>query len=139
MYTLSHLREKHSRLAGGVSSSHDNNLVASTQLGFNKCRAVVHSRALKLGEIIDCELPVFCTRRNNNRARRHTTTFVHFNGVRLPVARKPVGSLRDHQLRSKLLRLVVSPSRKLLARNAGRKAEIVLDFRARSGLSPRSA
>ena len=50
---------------------------------------------------------------------------------------EPRGAFRDHDLRAELLRLRVRAAGELLARNAGRETEIVLDPRARAGLAAR--
>ena len=69
--------------------------------------------------------------------RLHPRTVVDLNGVGLAVAGEPFRAFRDHDLGAEFLRLCVGAPRELLTGNAGRKAQIVLDFRARSGLSAR--
>ena len=66
---------------------------------------------------------------------RHALTVVDLNGVGLAVARELFGALRNDHLRSELPCLGVRPSCKSLTRDAGRKAKIVFDLRAGTGLS----
>ena len=60
---------------------------------------------------------------------------VDLDGVRLAVARQPRRALGDHHLRAELLRLRVGAAGQLQPGDAGRKAQVVLDPRARSGLA----
>ena len=58
-------------------------------------------------------------------------------GVRLLVALQPGGALGDQHFGAEFLRLGVGAAGERLAGDARRKAEVVLDLRARAGLSAR--
>ena len=63
MHALGRLREEDRRLAGGVSTAHNNHLFTAAQLRFHKCRAVVHTGALETatssrGTVSDTQLPL---------------------------------------------------------------------------------
>jgi len=76
---------------------------------------------------------------NDDRARQQHILLpvAEEDAVRFVVAVQSDGVLCDQDPRAELLRLIVGARRQLLARDAERKAEVVLDLRARPGLSAR--
>ena len=69
-------------------------------------------------------------------ARVEMRAVVEFDRVGFAVAGEPSCAFRDHDLRAEFLRLRISAPGEFLSGNAGRKAEVVFDLRARAGLAP---
>src|SRR5260370_28749255 len=113
--------QKHRRLAGGVPSTDHNHFLSTTQLRFNKGRAIVNACAFKAREVLNFEFPILGPRRNDNSARQYTSIFVHLNVVGFPVAPKPRAALGNHYLSAELQRLRVCASSEFLARDTGRE------------------
>ena len=88
----------------------------------------------KRSAVRDAEPPVFRSGRDDDRARGDRGAVVELDAQRLLLAMKLGGALGDDHMRAELLRLGVGPAGQLLARDAGREAEVVFDLRARAGL-----
>src|SRR6266550_4279964 len=132
------LGEGHRSLSRRVAAANDANLFTGAQLRLDERGAVVHAGIFELRNILQRKLPVFCAGRNDDRTREDLRTVIGFDDVLPRVAPEPLCSLRDHQVRAEFQRLRVRARRQLLTRDPGGKPEVVLDPRARSGLSSRS-
>src|SRR5579859_3684280 len=99
--------------------------------------AVVDSHAFKALNILERQLAILRSSGDYDAARRNTASTVDLNCIGPFAARQLYGSACNQHLGSKLLCLCIGASGKLLSRDAGRKAKIVLDFGTRARLSAR--
>jgi hypothetical protein len=66
---LSALGEKHNRLSGGISPANHDRLVATTQLRLDEGCGVIDASAFKAGQILDWQLALLRSRRDNDGSR----------------------------------------------------------------------
>ena len=95
----------------------------------------IHPRAFEPRQTLDRQPPVLGAAGDDHGARRDPLPVADLDRIRLAIAGEPRGAPGDHHLRAELLRLRVRAPRQLLARDPRRKAEVVLDPRARAGLA----
>src|SRR5258707_315382 len=137
VHALGGLREEYRGLPRRVPCSDDDHLCTATQLRLKMSSAVIDASAFKLRQAIERKFAILRTSRDHDGAGRHSLTVIHLDRVRLPIARQVFGSFRDQHLGSELLSLRVRAPGEVLSREAGGKAEVVLDFRTRTSLSAR--
>src|SRR6267143_2433372 len=137
VHALRGLREEHGRLARGVGAAHDGDLFVSAELRFHTGGGVVYAGALEARQILDREAPILDPARDDDGAgeQRIAGGRTALYAVWLRAAVEPGDLPRDEDLRAKLLRLIVCAACQLLAGDAEREAEVVLDARARSRLT----
>ena len=136
-------RQIDGRLAGGIAGADQRHLLAAAQPRLDRRGPVVHARSLELREVGDVEAAIACAARDHHRARPHRLAVADGEAV-VPAGRidriaERHDLVRYRHLDAELLRLVVGARHQRHARNAGRKAEIVLDARRRAGLSAEGA
>ena len=138
MHSRGCLGEEHRRLAGGVASPHDHDFFGAAQLGLHEGSGVVDTRPFELREVVHCQLPVLGTSGENDGPGRHPRPFVDPHLVGLALARDARGALGDRDVGPELFGLGEGAGGELLAGDAGREAEVVLDPGTGPGLSARS-
>src|SRR5262249_59924250 len=95
------------------------------------CRSIVDAFANEAVEAVDREAAPGDARGENDRARPDDITPIEKNLSRLRIDARD--GARDQNLRPQSARLLQGPARELIAGDAVRKAEIVLDPRRRAG------
>src|SRR5437899_11204756 len=96
--------------------------------------AVINASPLETRQVFKPEPSVPGAGGDNNCSGRHPLTVLGLYYIRPPVTSDAVCGFGDKHLRSKFLCLCIGPTRKILPGDAGRKTEIVLDLRTRTGL-----
>src|SRR6202035_5584920 len=109
------------------------------QLRLHVRRAVVDSLSLELLEIGDSRFVVLCPSRYDNDACRELVAVIQYHLVGTPVAIESGYTMREHHFGSKFLCLSNSPCRQFEPRNSSRKAKVIFNPRACSGLPTRSS
>ena len=140
VHALGRLRQEHRGLAGRVAAAHHDHLLAGAQLRLHEGGAVVNAGALEPRQVVERRLAVLGAGGDDDGARRHAAP------PRQSRRRRVCGRTRAAW---RLCAMITSApnfcawriraARQLLARDAGRKAEVVLDLRARAGLPARRA
>ncbi len=100
-------------------------------------RSVVNAGAEKARQVRDIQRAILCTGGDENGLGAHGCTIGKYDPIRPFVAMQPRRSPGDAQAHSEFLRLRQCASRKRLPGNTGGETQVVLDFRARSGLAAR--
>src|SRR5262249_57794325 len=93
--------------------------------------------ALELRQVVERRLAVARARREDDCPRLHASALASRDRVRLAIAGERGRVARDQNLGAELLGLRERASGELLAGDAGRKPEAVLDSRARPRLPSR--
>ena len=127
--------EKDGSLSRRVAAADYDQVLALTHLRLDECRTVVHARTLKPQRLINRKPSILCAARHDDSSRSDMRAVVELDHVRSAVACKMRRGLCDDDPRPEFLCLRVGSVRELLSGNSGRKAEIILDFRTRPGLS----
>ena len=117
-------------LSGRVASADHDDVFVLAELRLNVGRTVVNSLPFEILQIGDGRLVVLGAGGNHNRPRGQRGAVVEHDFVRTAAALQLDHAMRDHHLRAKFLRLRERTIGELLARNSGRKAEIVFDLGA---------
>src|SRR6266550_4001292 len=132
VHPLRGLREEHGRLARGVCASDDSDLLIRAQLRLHRGGGVIHAGALEARQVLNRQAPVLDSTRDDDGTgeQRVAGSLAALHAVRLRAAVEPGDLSRDEDLCAELLRLIVGASRQLLAGDAERETEIVLDARA---------
>ena len=131
------LGEVHGRLARRVAAADHDDFFVDAELRFHEGGPVIHAEAFEARQLGEQGFAVFGAGRDDDRARPQRGPRVHVHAVRRFRAVQSHGARRDQHLRAELLRLRERPSRERLARDAGRKAQVVLDLGTRGGLPAR--
>src|SRR5262249_55523743 len=113
---------------------HYDHLVARAPLRLDERGRVVDADAFELGELGYVELSVLGAGRDDERARAHRLAVRELDVDQRRLARDADRAARDRELRPELLGLGEGAHPELLAGDAGGKAKIVFDPRARRGL-----
>src|SRR5205085_12693211 len=93
--------------------------------------------AVEAAEVVDRQHSRLRAGGDDDRARRDVSSVLDLDHIRPPFAVQMNRRFRDHHLRAEFLRLTESARGKLLTGNPRWKTEVVLDVRARGGLSTR--
>jgi hypothetical protein len=124
------------RLPGRVAAAHDDDILAAAALGIPGHDRVVHAGAAEALDAVGLELTPLGSGRHHHRAGEHVLPVVEVDAHE---ALRAIGQLhrameaREHRVEA--ARLERRVARQLRAGDAGREAEVVLDARARAGLS----
>ena len=129
-------RQEDGGLARGVPPSDDDDVVAVAEVRLDLGRAVVDPDTLEPGQVRQVGLPVSGARGYDGRARAHGGAGSQIDDVRPPIAEQMDGRAGHDELRAELFGLDEGAVREFLPRDSRGKAQVVLDARARSGLSP---
>ena len=120
-------REKYGGLAGRIASTDDHDILADAELRLHRRRAVVDTGALERRQVVERWPAVFGSCRDDYRARANLRSLVDVDRVPLPVAGHSGGAFCHDDLRAELQCLGVGAARQVEPRDAGRKAQVVLD------------
>ena len=119
--------EPDSRLSRGVAAADDRDPRSTASFRLRRAGRVEHADSLEVGEILEREPPIVGAGREHDGAARHLVALLQPDDM-VSVARLE----RDRAIRSsgpgaELARLADRATRQLVAGDAGREAEIVLD------------
>src|SRR5262249_56766310 len=112
-------------------------LLAVAELRLHLRGGVVPPHALELRELRQRKLPVVRPGGDDDRARTHDLARRQLDGVRPAPADQPGRRACDRDAGAELLRLAERAAGEGLPGDTGRKAEVVLDLRARTRLPAR--
>src|SRR5207249_6027691 len=129
------LRQEHRGLSGGVCAANYDHLVVTAQLGLDRGGRIVDAAALELRQIRELKLAVLGAGGNHDGARVDQRPIVDLYRVQLPIAAERSRAAGNNQLCAEPLCLGDRPAGEFETGNAGREPEVVLDSRARAGLT----
>src|SRR5205823_5365284 len=125
------VREEHGGLAGRVAAADQEDVLTHGSQRLGARGAVVHAATEQRIAPGNFELAPVDAARDDDALRRDAVAAVESHGAKLPfrVAVDAADFASDHDLGAEALRLSERAPTELVARNAGRKTEIVLDPR----------
>src|SRR5687768_6035987 len=95
--------KKHCRLAGGVAATHDDGLIALTQLSFQMRGRVINARAGVLRQILELRLSILRAGRDDHRPRARDATIGQLDAIGPSITMQLDGIARDIEARAELL------------------------------------
>src|SRR5262249_51476352 len=128
-------REEDCGLAGGISSTNQNDIASCAQVCFDWRCPIRDAGSFEPVEIFDFRSPVACTRCDHDRSPIDRDAVVECNAVQWwPRTIEFADRDGDCKLCTEFLRLYKCACRQRLPGDAGWKSEIVLDPRGSTGL-----
>ena len=137
VHVLRAARQEDGGLAGGVAAADDDDLLVGAEIGLHRRRRVVDAGAFEAVVAGDVELAIARAGGDDDGARADRFAVVERERVRRVLAVDADDGARQREPRAELLRLHLRAAGERLPRDAGRKAEVVLDLRARARLAAR--
>src|SRR5262249_38213408 len=128
-------REKHGRLACGISSADDNHILVPAEICLELRRSVVNTKPFESRQVGEIGLPIPRAARNDDRPRLNDDALAELHSVQRMIANQSNRRASNAHLGAELLGLYERPSCECLPRDACWKAEVVFNLRARTGLS----
>src|SRR3954447_19258118 len=127
------------RLAGGVAAAHDDHVLAPAALGVGRHRGVVHARTGEPLDVLGVQCPPPRAGGHDDRAGERVLPVVEVEADEpLRTARELDRAVKAREHRVEAPRLQRRLAGELGAGDAGREPDVVLDPRARPGLTARS-
>src|SRR6266436_1379560 len=136
-HLLRKLRKVHGGLAGGIRASDDVHGFAFAGQRFGGSTAVIHARALQVINPWNVQGPPLNPHSKEKRMTGNLRTIGKFQVPIGALNTNANGFLRREDLHAKAPRLRDSTTRQVKAGEPGRKAEIILNPRTKSGLASR--
>src|ERR1700687_5221353 len=130
------LRQKYSRLTGGIAPSNNDHLFVPAQLRLKECCPVVHAIPFESLQVFEWELAVFGSGGDDHRPGGHSWAAFNFDNIWVAPAIYARLASSDHSPRAEFLRLRVGPPGQFLPRDSHRESQVVFDFRTGTGLPP---
>ena len=124
-------------MPGGVSSSYDDDLSVTAQQRFHRGCGIVEAPVFEIPLVLHVELSVPRPACDHDRACTNSQTASKDQSMQTIHLGCAYNVTRNGEVNPELERLEMATARQLRSRNAGRKSEVILNFRAGTGLSSR--
>ena len=126
-------REKRRGLSSGVPPAYNDHLMIPAQERFHCGCGVIDPLVLEAKVVVEIESPIPCAARDDDGASLHFEAAFEYKRVK-----STIGAHRNCKANTKLKCLNMGAMPKALARDSGRKTQIVFYFGAGTGLSARA-
>ena len=134
---LRHAREIDGALSRRIARPDDRDFGIAAELRLHRCRAIIDSAPFIGFDALDRQALILRAARDDRGARAQFASVGQSQAIGIAVALDRGGPHRRHEPCAEFLCLHRRPPRQLVARNAGREAQVIFDLRRSSCLPAR--